>query len=176
MNDPTVDLEHQRKLCAGDGVLMPCLGSVDGCPRRFRVAERLIAIGSTFRRSHVVVRGKNSGALSEPLILNAQTDFVACQLVRAVVENPDRDAPIECLRKGMRYPDVFLSGVLGRTELNRADAAQGTVGGHVDGTRLRCHGPKPIQRGGFEAIGKTNEVLLPVRSVPKPRVSECDSE
>src|SRR6266536_6166840 len=88
INDPTVNLEHQRKLCAGDGVLMPCLGSVDGCPRRFRVAERLIAIGSAFRRSHVVVRGKNSGSLSERLILNAQTEFVASQLICAAVVSP----------------------------------------------------------------------------------------
>src|SRR6266536_6297606 len=112
---------------------MPCLGSVDGCPRRFRVAERLIAIGSAFRRSHVVVRGKNSGGLSERLVLDSQTDFVAGQLVCAVVVNPNRDAPIECLRKGMRQPDVFLPDVLGGTELNRAAATQDAVGGHVNG-------------------------------------------
>ena len=76
----------------------------------------------------------------------------------------------------MRYPDVFLSGVLGRTELNRAAAALDKVGGQVNGARLRCHGPERIQRGGFEGIGKTDKVLLPIRSVPKPRVSESDSE
>ncbi len=76
----------------------------------------------------------------------------------------------------MRQPDVFLPGILSGTELNRAATAQDKVGGQVNGTRLRRHGPKRIQRGGFKAIGKTNEVLLPVRPVPKPGVSERDPE
>src|SRR6266496_2367758 len=150
INDPTVNLEHQRKLCAGDGVLMPCPGSVDGCPRRFRVAERLIAIGSSFRRSEVVVRGKNYGGLSQRLILDAQTDFVARQLVRTSVISPNRNAPVERLWKEMRYHDVFLAGVLNGTELNRAAAALDKVGGQVNGARLRCHSPKRIQREGLE--------------------------
>src|SRR5439155_23921498 len=114
--------------------------------------------------------------LPERPILNAQTEFVAGQLVRAGVINPNRDAPVERLWKEMRYPDVFLPGVLSGTELNRAAAAQDTVGGQVNGARLRCHCPKRIQRGGFEAVGKPNEILLPVRPVPKPCVSEGDSK
>src|SRR6266511_4011953 len=155
---------------------MPCRGSVDGRPRRFRVAERLIAIRSSFHRSEVVIRGEKSRSLSERLILNAQTEFIPGQLVRAGVINPNRNAPIESLRKEMRHFDVFLPRVLSRTELNRATSTQRTVGGHVNGARLGRHGPKRIQRGGFEGIGKTDKVLLPVRSVPKPRVSERDSE
>src|SRR5437667_3048997 len=155
---------------------MPCLGTEDGRPRRFPVAERLIAIGSSFHRSEVVVRGEKFSGLSERLILNAQTEFVAGQLVRAGVINPNRNAPIKRLGKVMRQPDVFLPGVLSGTELNRAATAQDKVGGQVNGARLRCHCPKRIQRGGLEAIGKTNEVLLPVRAVPKPCVTERDPE
>src|SRR5437870_12700291 len=76
----------------------------------------------------------------------------------------------------MRHLDIFLAGVLSGAELNRAAAAQDTVGGQVNGARLRCHCPKRIERRCFEAVGKTDEILLPVRPVPKPCVSEGDSE